>query len=72
MLVKIRAVEFGQRMRVLGKMRRHPIHNHADTGLMTLVDEMPQLIGRAETACGREIICDLITPRAFERMLGDR
>ena len=53
-------------------MRRHPIHDHADAGLMTFVDEMAEIIGRAEPARRRVIICDLITPRAFERMLGNR
>ena len=39
---------------------------------MTFVDEMTEIIGRTEPARGRVIICDLITPRAFERMLGNR
>ena len=43
--VEIRAVEFGQSMRVFRKMRRHPIHDHADPDLMTPVHEMAELIG---------------------------
>ena len=39
---------------------------------MAFVDEMAELIGRSEPAGRRVIIRDLITPRAFERMLGDR
>ena len=39
---------------------------------MTFVDEMTELIGCAEAASGRVIICDLVTPGTFERMLGDR
>ncbi len=32
--VEIGAVKFRQRVRVLREMRRHPIHDHADAGLM--------------------------------------
>ena len=47
-LVEIGAVELGQRVRVLRKMRRHPIHDHADAGLVAFVDEMTEFIRRAE------------------------
>ena len=40
--------------------------------LMTGIDEMAQLVGSSETARRRVIIRHLVTPRAFERMLGDR
>src|SRR5213596_3743166 len=33
MLVEIGAIEFGERVRVLWKMCRHPVHDHADAGL---------------------------------------
>src|SRR5207249_357463 len=69
MLVKICAVEFGERGCVLWKMRRHPVHDHADTSLMTSVDKMAKVVRRPEPAGGRIIICDLITPRSFEGML---
>src|SRR5260370_32984431 len=70
--VEICAIEFGQRVSVLWKMRRHPIHDDADTGLVTFVGEMAEFIGRAEAAGRRVIICDLITPGTFEGMLGNR
>src|SRR5207248_3093374 len=69
-LVEIGAIELGQSVCVLRKMRRHPIHDHADAGLITFVDEMTEIIGRPESAGGSVIICDLITPRALEGMLG--
>jgi hypothetical protein len=53
-------------------MRRHPIHDHADPGLVTFVDKMAELIRRSEAAGGREVIRDLITPGALEGMLGHR
>src|SRR4051812_24506456 len=65
------AVELGERMCVFRKVRRHPIHDHPDSGLMTFVDEMTEIVGRTEPARRRVIICYLITPRAFERMLGN-
>src|SRR5215510_3146941 len=69
--VEIGAIEFSQRVRVLWKMRRHPVHDDADTCLMTFVDEMTKFIGRTEPAGGSVIIRDLITPRTFEGMLGN-
>src|SRR5439155_2812082 len=33
--IEVRAIEFSQGVRVLWKMRRHPSHDHANTGLMT-------------------------------------
>src|SRR5258707_13960581 len=71
-LVKIRAVELGERMCILRKMRRHPVQDHADSGLMTFVDEMAEIIGRAEPARRGGIICDLMTPPAFARIVGKR
>jgi len=71
-LVEIGAVEFRERVRVFRKMRGHPIHDHADAGLMTFVDKMVEFIRRAEPAGGREVVCDLITPGTFERILSDR
>ncbi len=71
-LIEIGAVKFRERVRVFREMRRHPIHDHTDAGLVTLVDEVTQSIGRPKTARRRIIIRDLITPRAFKGMLGNR
>src|SRR6266536_2692870 len=70
--VEMGTVEFSQRVSVFWKMRRHPVHDHADAGLMTFVDKMAEVVGRTEAARRRIVICDLITPRSFERMLGNR
>ena len=72
MFVEIRAVKFREPVRVLRKMRRHPIHDHADAGVMTRIDEMAELVRSSEAAGRRVIVRHLISPRAFERMLGDR
>ena len=39
MFVERRAIETGQAVRILGKVRRHPVHNHADAGLVAGIDE---------------------------------
>ena len=70
--VEIGAIKFRQRVGILGKMRRHPIHEHADPGAMTRIDEMPQFVRVPEPARRRVIVCHLIAPRTFEGMLGDR
>src|SRR5438132_2597938 len=67
--VKIGAIEFGQTMRVFREMRRHPIHDHANTGLMTAVDKMAKLVRFSEATGGRIIVCYLINPGTFEGML---
>ena len=68
--VEIGAIELGQAVRIFWKMRRHPIHDHADADLMAFVDEVTKLIGCTEPARRRVIIRDLISPRAFKRMFG--
>ncbi len=70
--VEIRAIKFRERVGILRKMRRHPIHDHADAGAMTRIDEMAQLIRSPKAAGRRVIVRHLITPRALEGMLGDR
>src|SRR5438874_3331611 len=63
-LVEGRAVEARQRVRVLGKVRRHPVQDHADAALMQLVDHGLELIGVAVPGGGREVPGDPITPGA--------
>ncbi len=53
-------------------MRRHPIEDHADLGLVTGVDESGEVIRRAVTGARGELRQQLITPGATERMLHDR
>ena len=72
MLVEVRAVETIQAVLVVRKMRRHPVENHADAVLVQHVDEVHEILRRAVTRRRREIAGRLVTPRAVERMLGDR
>ena len=61
-LVEIGAVELREGVSIFREMGWHPIHNHADAGLVARVDEVTQFVWRAEAAAGRIIIGDLITP----------
>ena len=68
--VQIRAVKLDQPASILGEMRRHPVHDDADAGLVRLVDQVHQILGRTVAACRREIADDLIPPRTVERVFG--
>ena len=71
-LVERGAVEAAQRPRVLGEVRGHPVHDHADAGLVQRVDQRPEVVGSAEPRCRRVVRRDLVSPRSAERVLGDR
>ncbi len=68
-LVQRRAIEVGETVTVARKVRRHPIHEHADARLMQAIDEAHEVLRRAVPRGGREMPQDLIAPRAIERML---
>ena len=70
--VKCRAVKTCQAVFVLGKVCRHPIHDHADAGLVAAVDEVTKLIGCTKAVGGRVHPNGLVAPGAVERMLRHR
>ena len=70
-LVERGAVEERQAVRVLGEMRRHPVHDHADARLVAAVHEVLEIVRRAEARRGREVADHLVAPGAGERMLHD-
>ena len=47
-LVERLAVEARERPVVLREVPGHPVHDHADAGLVQAVDEVPQVVGVAE------------------------
>ena len=47
-LVERGAVEVRQAVRVLGKVRRHPVDDHADARLVAAIDEVHEVLRRAE------------------------
>ena len=60
--VKRRAVKARQRKRIFGKVRGHPIHDHAQTFLMKIVDQEAKIVRRAITRRRRKVRADLIAP----------
>ena len=71
-LVERRAVEAGQREVVLGEVRRHPVHEDPDAGLVQPVDEVAQAVRVTEAGGGGVVRGDLVAPRAAEGVLHDR
>ena len=53
-------------------MRRHPIEQHADTGVVAAIDQQREFLRRAEQRVRRELAEQLIAPRSGERVVHDR
>ena len=62
MLIKGGAVKSGESMGVGGEMTRHPVHDHPQTMLMTLIDKIHEIRRTAVSRRRREIAGHLITP----------
>ncbi len=71
-LVEVGPVEIREAVSVGGKMRRHPVEDHADPLTMQHVDEVHEVLRRPVACGGREVPGRLVAPRAVERVLGDR
>jgi hypothetical protein len=71
-LVKGRAVKAGQRPFVAREMRRHPVHEHPDAGLVQGVDQVLEIIRRAKPAGRRVEAGHLVAPRRIIGVLADR
>ena len=71
-LVERGAVEAAQRPGVLREVGGHPVHDHADAGLMQPVHQVAEFVGRAEARRRRVVRRHLIAPRPAERVLRDR
>src|SRR5215831_16494809 len=56
-------------MRVIGKVRRHPIEDHPNTVLVQRVNEIHKVLRRAIATCGGKESGDLVAPRTVEGML---
>ena len=72
MLVERGAVETAEPVRIVGKMARHPIEDHAEAGPMAGRDQLGKIRRRSEPAGRSEQAGRLIAPGAVERMLADR
>src|SRR5437763_5000739 len=71
MLIAMGAVEIAQPMALHRKVRGYPVHQDADTVLVTVVDEVHEVVWGAEAAGRREVAGRLIPERDVEGMLGD-
>src|SRR2546425_12690594 len=60
MLVKRGAIETSECKRIFRKMRRHPIHDHADSVLMKMIDQQTKIVGRAIPRSRSRIRADLL------------
>ena len=71
-LVEVRAVEEAEAVHVLGEVRGHPVEEHAVPVSVQVVDQVGEVVGRAEPRGRREVADGLIAPAPVERMLADR
>ena len=70
-LVQRGAVEARQRPLVAREMGRHPVEQHADPVRVQVVDEVAEVVGRAERRERRVVAGHLIAPRARVRVVHD-
>jgi len=68
-LVKMRAVEVGKGETVAREVGRYPVHDDADVFLVEVVDQVGEVLGRAEALGRGEEAGDLIAPGAVEGVL---
>ena len=72
MLVQGLAVEPAERPLVFGEVRRNPVHDDADAGLVEPVDQVPQVIRMPESRRGGVVAGHLIAPAGAVGVLGER
>ncbi len=70
MLIKRSAVELAQPVFVLRKVRRHPVDDDADAGLVAAVDKVTEIVGFSEALRRRKHADRLVAPGAVERVFG--
>jgi 1,4-alpha-glucan branching enzyme len=67
-LVQRGAVEAGQRELVSREVPGDPVEDHADAGVVQPVDQVPEVVRRAEARVDGVVAGHLVAPRAAERM----
>ena len=72
MLVQAGSVERGHSEGVAREVRRHPVQDHADPGLMQRVDKVHEVLRRSVAACGSVITGYLVAPGFVQRMFHNR
>ena len=71
-LVQRGAVEASEREIVLREVSGHPVHDDADAGTVELVHQVLEVVRIAESGVHGVVAGHLISPRARERVLGQR
>ena len=72
MFEQMSAVELREPVRIAREMGGSPIQKNAHTFLVAAVDEVHEIGGSSETACGGVVAERLVAPGAIKRMLHDR
>ena len=67
-LVERGAVEARERELVAREVRGDPVEDHAEAVAVQAVDELAEVVGRAEARRRREVAGHLVAPRAAERV----
>ena len=68
--VAARAIVFVQAKLILGEMRRYPIHDDTDAGLMQGIHQCHKVVRGAVAAAGGVVACHLVAPGAIIGVLG--
>ena len=68
----MRAVEIAQAVRIVGEVGGHPVEDDAVAMPVQGVDEVGEVVGRAESRRRGEVADRLVTPAPVERVFGDR
>jgi hypothetical protein len=71
-LVQRGSVEARQRELVAREVRRHPVEDHAEPVAVQAVDELAEVVRRAEARRRRVVAGHLVAPGAAERVVHDR
>ncbi len=72
MLEQMGAVKVCQAVLVVGEVRWHPVENHADAGLMQMVDQGHEVLRRALARGRGKVPRGLVTPGAEKRVFSYR
>ena len=70
MLIQGRSVKSSQTIRVFRKMRRNPVHYHADIILVAQVDKIHKVLGRAVTTGQSVHTNNLVAPTRQQWVFG--
>ena len=59
-------------MSIFWEVRRNPVHNHTDAGLVEFINHIAEIVRRAKAGSRSEQTGDLIAPRGVKRVFAQR